>query len=109
MPAAPSRCFRVVPARWTLLAEADRALRVLSGNATAGRPNPASAEELPTALSDKEKRHAAGLMRVNHVGESAPRRCIAARRRSAANPPPVPCCWKRRPKRSITWSGAISA
>ena len=43
-----------------LLAEADRALRVLSGNATAGRPNPASAEELPTALSDKEKRHAAG-------------------------------------------------
>ena len=52
-----------------LLAEADRALRVLSGNATAGRPNPASAEELPTALSDKEKRHAAGLMRVNHVGE----------------------------------------
>ena len=51
-----------------LLAEADRALRVLSGNATAGRPNPASAEELPTALSDKEKRHA-GLMRVNHVGE----------------------------------------
>ena len=42
---------------------------MLSGNATAGRPNPASAEELPTALSDKEKRHAAGLMRVNHVGE----------------------------------------
>ena len=65
MPAAPSRCFRVVPAA----GRADRALRVLSGNATAGRPNPASAEELPTALSDKEKRHAAGLMRVNHVGE----------------------------------------
>ena len=51
-----------------LLAEADRALRVLSGNATAGRPNPASAEELPTALSDG-KAPRGGLMRVNHVGE----------------------------------------
>lgn len=52
-----------------LLAEADRALRVLSGSASAGRPYPAKAEETPTALSAKEKRHAAGLMRVNHVGE----------------------------------------
>lgn len=52
-----------------LLAEADRALRVLSGSASAGRPYPAKAEETPTALSPKEKRHAAGLMRVNHVGE----------------------------------------
>ena len=70
MPAAtfPSFSRRSGPLD-ALLAEADRALRVLSGNATAGRPNPASAEELPTALSDKEKRHAAGLMRVNHVGE----------------------------------------
>ncbi|MGS1009289.1 2-polyprenyl-3-methyl-6-methoxy-1,4-benzoquinone monooxygenase [Achromobacter anxifer] len=52
-----------------LLAEADRALRVLSGSATAGRPYPATAEEAPQALSVQEKRHAAGLMRVNHVGE----------------------------------------
>ncbi|WP_251865463.1 2-polyprenyl-3-methyl-6-methoxy-1,4-benzoquinone monooxygenase [Achromobacter sp. Marseille-Q4962] len=52
-----------------LLAEADRALRVLSGSATAGRPNPATAQEAPDALSPEEKRHAAGLMRVNHVGE----------------------------------------
>ncbi|MGE8686335.1 MAG: 2-polyprenyl-3-methyl-6-methoxy-1,4-benzoquinone monooxygenase [Achromobacter sp.] len=52
-----------------LLAEADRALRVLSGSATAGRPYPATADEAPQALSAQEKRHAAGLMRVNHVGE----------------------------------------
>lgn len=52
-----------------LLAEADRALRVLSNSASAGRPYPASAPEAPTSLSAQEKRHAAGLMRVNHVGE----------------------------------------
>lgn len=52
-----------------LLAEADRALRVLSGSASAGRPYPATVEEAPQALSVQEKRHAAGLMRVNHVGE----------------------------------------
>lgn len=54
MPAAPSRCFASFRPADALLAEADRALRVLSGNATAGRPNPASAEELPTALSDRK-------------------------------------------------------
>ncbi|MBB1594528.1 2-polyprenyl-3-methyl-6-methoxy-1,4-benzoquinone monooxygenase [Achromobacter sp. UMC46] len=52
-----------------LLAEADRALRVLSNSATAGRPYPAKADEAPTALSAEDKRRAAGLMRVNHVGE----------------------------------------
>ena len=52
-----------------LLAEADRALRVLSNSATAGRPYPARFEEAPNAMSAQEKRHAAGLMRVNHVGE----------------------------------------
>ena len=52
-----------------LLDEADRALRVLSGAASAGRPYPARTEEPAGLLSDREKRHAAGLMRVNHVGE----------------------------------------
>jgi 3-demethoxyubiquinol 3-hydroxylase len=52
-----------------LLDEADRALRVLSGAASAGRPYPARSEEPLGLLSDREKRHAAGLMRVNHVGE----------------------------------------
>lgn len=52
-----------------LIAEVDRALRVLSGAATAARPYPATAAEPAPPLSEQEKRHAAGLMRVNHVGE----------------------------------------
>ena len=51
-----------------LIAELDKALRVVSGVACASRVNPAAA--LPeAALSEAEKRHSAGLMRVNHVGE----------------------------------------
>ncbi|GGC79976.1 2-polyprenyl-3-methyl-6-methoxy-1,4-benzoquinone monooxygenase [Undibacterium terreum] len=46
----------------------DRALRVVSGQAKAGRPNPAK-EIDHDELSDQDKRHSAGLMRVNHVGE----------------------------------------
>lgn len=56
-----------------LLAELGRALQVLDGSAQAGRPNPAGALPLAEAehetLSQAEQRHAAGLMRVNHVGE----------------------------------------
>ncbi len=37
-----------------LLAEADRALRVLSGSASAGRPNPATAVEAPGSLTGQE-------------------------------------------------------
>ncbi|WP_250461438.1 2-polyprenyl-3-methyl-6-methoxy-1,4-benzoquinone monooxygenase [Microbulbifer litoralis] len=52
-----------------LLLQADRALRTLSpGTPCHGRQSPAGAE--PEAeLSDAERRHAAGLMRVNHSGE----------------------------------------
>src|SRR5271165_3056513 len=46
----------------------DRALRTLSGIAASGRPNPARG--LPESeLTPDERRHAAGLMRVNHTGE----------------------------------------
>lgn len=46
----------------------DRSLRVISGVTVSQRPNPA--EKLPEAsLSEQERRHSAGLMRVNHVGE----------------------------------------
>lgn len=46
----------------------DKALRVVSGVATASRKNPAvSVSE--RELTDADKRHSAGLMRVNHVGE----------------------------------------
>jgi len=52
----------------TLILGFDRALRTLSGAATSARPNPA--EGVPDAvLTPEERRHAAGLMRVNHAGE----------------------------------------
>lgn len=49
----------------------DRALRTLFGGArTTGRPNPADAVD-EAELTPEERRHAAGLMRVNHAGEVA--------------------------------------
>lgn len=53
-----------------LLVQADRALRTLAATATANRPNPAE-QSPPTVLADQDRRHAAGLMRVNHAGEVA--------------------------------------
>ncbi len=53
-----------------ILAEAGRALRVLDGTVSHARGNPAGpAAAADPVLSDAESRHAAGLMRVNHVGE----------------------------------------
>lgn len=53
-----------------LLAEAGRALQVLDGSVSAGRPYPAGlALGTEPSLSEVDTRHAAGLMRVNHVGE----------------------------------------
>lgn len=46
----------------------DRALRVISGQAKASRPNPGkNCPDHP--LTEEEQQHSAGLMRVNHVGE----------------------------------------
>ena len=58
--------------------EFDRALRAVAGVTRASRPNPADAvivatsadkADSATKLSEADRRHAAGLMRVNHVGE----------------------------------------
>ncbi|MFZ6756645.1 2-polyprenyl-3-methyl-6-methoxy-1,4-benzoquinone monooxygenase [Undibacterium sp. Ji50W] len=46
----------------------DRALRVVNGQARARRGNPAQGID-EASMSDEEKTHSAGLMRVNHVGE----------------------------------------
>lgn len=46
----------------------DKVVRVVSGVASASRPNPA-ARIADNVLDDAERRHSAGLMRVNHVGE----------------------------------------
>ncbi|EJL91821.1 ubiquinone biosynthesis protein COQ7 [Herbaspirillum sp. CF444] len=51
-----------------LITDLDKALRVVSGVVASSRPNPA-AHVGDAAMSDEEKLHSAGLMRVNHVGE----------------------------------------
>lgn len=52
-----------------LLIQGDHALRTISGaQATSSRPSPAK-ELKDSELSDAEREHAAGLMRVNHSGE----------------------------------------
>jgi ubiquinone biosynthesis monooxygenase Coq7 len=55
----------------------DRALRTLAGVATTARPIPGAS--LPDAtLTEEERRHAAGLMRVNHTGEVCAQALYAA-------------------------------
>ncbi|GAA4999845.1 2-polyprenyl-3-methyl-6-methoxy-1,4-benzoquinone monooxygenase [Pseudoluteimonas lycopersici] len=51
-----------------LLIEAQRALDSIAGRPEASRPNPA-ADTAEVVLDEPERRHAAGLMRINHVGE----------------------------------------
>ena len=51
-----------------LLAGIERALETVAGAPEAARPSPAAAIE-DAALADRERRHAAGLMRINHTGE----------------------------------------
>lgn len=48
--------------------EAQRALETVLGNPPARRANPALTEA-DVVLDERERRHAAGLMRINHVGE----------------------------------------
>lgn len=50
------------------ISDFDKVLRVISGVAAASRPSPA-AQVQEKLLCDKQRRHSAGLMRVNHVGE----------------------------------------
>ena len=49
--------------------EFDTALRSVVGGANAQRPTPGSESGANTALDSEQRKHAAGLMRVNHVGE----------------------------------------
>ena len=52
----------------TLIIGLDKALRVVSGVAAASRPCPAGLAE-GGEMDDQQRRHSAGLMRINHVGE----------------------------------------
>lgn len=51
-----------------LILGVDKMLRVIAGVVSASRPNPAE-KVVEGALDEAERRHSAGLMRVNHVGE----------------------------------------
>ena len=64
-PEAPRRGLGAVD---RLLIEAQRALETVFGNPAASRPNPAG-DTPDVELDPAERRHAAGLMRINHVGE----------------------------------------
>ena len=61
----PIRCYSPLD---RLLIGFEHALTTVSAPAVAARPNPGDAEPQP-ALTDSERRHAAGLMRINHTGE----------------------------------------
>jgi ubiquinone biosynthesis monooxygenase Coq7 len=51
-----------------LLASCERALEAIAGSPQAQRPSPAAGIG-EAELDDAERRHAAGLMRINHTGE----------------------------------------
>jgi ubiquinone biosynthesis monooxygenase Coq7 len=63
----------------------DRALRTLSGTATPSRPTPGDALP-PPPLEAPDRRHAAGLMRVNHTGEVCAQALYSAQALVARNP-----------------------
>lgn len=60
--------FRPIPSLDQVLRVADTALRAIFTLPRAGRACP-TVPELPTTLTPAEKKQAAALMRVNHVGE----------------------------------------
>jgi ubiquinone biosynthesis monooxygenase Coq7 len=63
----------------------DRALRTLTGTVTSQRPSPA--ENRPEGpLTPEERRHAAGLMRVNHSGEVCAQALYSAQALVARDP-----------------------
>jgi ubiquinone biosynthesis monooxygenase Coq7 len=51
------------------IVEFDTALRSVVGGANAQRPTPGSESGANSALDSEQRKHAAGLMRINHVGE----------------------------------------
>ncbi|OON64449.1 demethoxyubiquinone hydroxylase family protein [Massilia sp. KIM] len=63
----------------------DKALRVVGGVASMSRPNP-GAHAVDCELSDEERRHSAGLMRVNHVGEVCAQALYDSQARFAQTP-----------------------
>ena len=68
LPAPPAPARRHLDPVDRLLVEAQRALDTVFGQPAASRANPAG-DTPDVELEPGERRHAAGLMRINHVGE----------------------------------------
>jgi ubiquinone biosynthesis monooxygenase Coq7 len=66
--------------------EFDTALRSVVGGAHAHRPTPGSDIQSTSFLDAKEREHAAGLMRVNHVGEVCAQALYQSQKLVARNP-----------------------
>ena len=66
--------------------EFDTALRSVVGGAHAHRPTPGSDKQSTGLLDAKEREHAAGLMRVNHVGEVCAQALYQSQKLVARNP-----------------------
>jgi len=69
-----------------LILEFDTALRSVVGGANAHRPTPGSEAGANTGLEVAERKHAAGLMRVNHVGEVCAQALYQSQKLVARNP-----------------------
>jgi len=69
-----------------LIIEFDTALRSVVGGANSQRPAPGSELLSKTVLDTQERQHAAGLMRVNHVGEVCAQALYQSQKLVARNP-----------------------
>lgn len=74
-----------LPSPDQVILQFDKALRTVFASASSRRPYPDA--ELPDAeLSETEKKHAAGLMRINHSGEVCAQALYAGQALTARNP-----------------------
>ena len=69
-----------------LIIEFDTALRSVVGGANSQRPAPGAELLSKTVLDTQERQHAAGLMRVNHVGEVCAQALYQSQKLVARNP-----------------------
>lgn len=69
-----------------LIIEFDTALRTVVGGANAQRSSPGSEYSSKSVLDAQERKHAAGLMRVNHVGEVCAQALYQSQKLVARNP-----------------------
>ena len=69
-----------------IIIEFDTALRSVVGGANAQRPTPGSESGTNLTLDAAERKHAAGLMRVNHVGEVCAQALYQSQKLVARNP-----------------------